>query len=186
MNANRDKGIRAERAVVAYLKAHGHPHARRALAGPAGDVGDIEGTRAVWEVRDRGQVRLPSWLAGLDAKTVRAGVPAGLLVLKMPGLGAPHAGLWPVAMRPGTWGRLTRMLPPAYASVIDVDARGGLDLEDVMVRAMDRRTEMCAWIGAARVSLRSGLVVHMTTLEAAASLVPPVTSQDDMTKGERS
>jgi len=84
------------------------------------------------------------------------------------------------------WGRLTRLLPPAYASVLDINAAGGLDLADVMVRAGDARIERCAWIGAARVSLRSGLVVHMTTLEAAASLIPPVTSQDDMTKGERS
>ncbi len=180
MNANRDKGNRAERAVVACLRVHGHPYARRALAGPAADVGDIEGTAGVWEVRDRAQLRIPSWLSEVDAKTVRAGVRFGLLVVKLRGFGAPQAARWPVLMRPGVWGALTRTLPPSYAACTDISAAGGLDLSTVLNRIEEYRIARCAWVGAARLTLRSGLVVYATTLQAAASLVPPLSTHDTM------
>ncbi len=184
MNANRDKGNRAERAVVGYLREHGHPHARRALVGPAADVGDIEGTAAVWEVRDRAQLRIPAWLSEVDAKTVRAGVRFGLLVVKLRGFGAPHAARWPALMRPGTWAALTPNLPPSYAAVTPISGAAGLDLSAVLNETEEYRIMRCAWIGAGRVSLRSGLVVYVTTLQAAASLVPPL-STHDKTNGEQ-
>jgi len=188
MNPNRDKGIRAERAVVAYLKEHGHPYARRALAGPAADVGDVEGTRAVWEIRDRARFALPSWLADLDRKAQRAGTTLGFLVVKPARMGATRIGAWPVLMRPHVWTALTRTMPDTYVWISDVDARAALNLTDITEQTERERVERLAFTAAARVTLRSGLLVMVTTLTHAAALLPPVTTTaDDRThvEGER-
>lgn len=186
MNANRDKGLRAERAVVGYLKDHGHPHARRALAGPAGDVGDVEGTRAVWEIRDRARFTLPSWLADLDRKATRAGTAVGFLVIKPARMGSTRIAAWTVVMRPPVWDRLTQSMPRGYALVSEVDARAALNLTDVTESVERERIQHLAFTGAARVTLRSGLVVMVTTLGHAASLLPPITDEtSNHVEGER-
>lgn len=176
MNPNRDKGIRAERTVVAYLREHGHPHARRALAGPAADVGDVEGTRAVWEIRDRARFALPSWLADLDRKAQRAGTALRFLVIKPARMGSTRIGAWPVVLRPGVWAALARSMPRGCAAVSDMDARAGLNLAAITELMERERVERLAFTAAARVLLRSGLVVMVTTLGHAASLLPPSTT----------
>lgn len=69
--ANRDKGARAELAVVKWLRDNGWPGAERAIAtghrSPVrerADLGDITGTPGlVWQVTDRGDIEQPAVFA---------------------------------------------------------------------------------------------------------------------------
>lgn len=66
--ANRDKGARAELAVVKWLRDNGWPGAERAIATghrspirERADLGDITGTPGiVWQVTDRGDIEQPA------------------------------------------------------------------------------------------------------------------------------
>ena len=69
--ANRRRGANAERAVVAWLRANGYPHARRYLAGDGRQPGDIDGVPGVCiEVKDIDPSRSawPSWRAQVLAE----------------------------------------------------------------------------------------------------------------------
>ena len=62
--ANRDRGARAERAVVAWLREHGWPECRRTLAGDGRQDTDVCGVSGVSiEVKDVAESRWPSWCA---------------------------------------------------------------------------------------------------------------------------
>jgi hypothetical protein len=61
---SRNKGARAERAVVAYLRANGHEDARRYLAGDGRQPGDVDALPDVaLEVKDAATYRIGEWLA---------------------------------------------------------------------------------------------------------------------------
>lgn len=72
---SRNKGAKAERDVVKYLRAAGFPHAERAVrtgyrtnGRTAADPGDITGTPGIiWSVKDVAVERIDQWLADLDA-----------------------------------------------------------------------------------------------------------------------
>lgn len=103
-NANRDKGIRAERDVVKYLVALGSPDGwkvrRSAETGTATrqDEGDIRGIPGVViQVRDRPSVAfvdrtLESMMDEVEAQRVAAGASVAVLVEKRAGQSAP--GRW--------------------------------------------------------------------------------------------
>ena len=61
---SRDKGARAERAVVAWLRENGYPDARRYLAGDGKQPGDIDAIPGVaLEVKDQATYSIGAWLA---------------------------------------------------------------------------------------------------------------------------
>lgn len=88
---SRDKGLRAERALVNWLRANGYPAARRLLAGDGRQPGDIDGLGVCVEVKAGSTLRLNPWLAQLAVE--QQGRP-GFLVWREPG--CPDPGLWPV------------------------------------------------------------------------------------------
>lgn len=98
--SSRRKGADAERAVVAYLRSHGWPHAERAVrtgyrttAHTLPDPGDITGTPLVcWQVKYRQQEQITQWLDEVDAQRQAAGADHGILVLRRPGHADP--GRW--------------------------------------------------------------------------------------------
>jgi hypothetical protein len=102
--ANRDKGARAELAVVQWLRAHGWPGAERAIATghrspirERADLGDVTGTPGiVWQVTDRGDLDQPAVfarrLADTEAQRAGAYVEYGFLVQRRRGI--RDAGRW--------------------------------------------------------------------------------------------
>jgi hypothetical protein len=73
--ASRNKGAKAERAVVSYLRSIGQPDVRRYLAGDGRQPGDIDGAvldfdhllerfpgAVCLEIKDRVTYDLPAWL----------------------------------------------------------------------------------------------------------------------------
>ena len=60
---SRDKGARAERAVVAHLRQNGYPDARRYLAGDGRQPGDIDAVPGVSiEVKNASTYTISAWL----------------------------------------------------------------------------------------------------------------------------
>lgn len=93
MSTSRDKGTRAETAVVRWLNAHHWPHAeRRALRGDrdAGDVTGIPGV--VVEVKAARRLDLAEWLDELDVEVANAHATTGLVVARRRGRTDP--GHW--------------------------------------------------------------------------------------------
>ena len=105
---SRNKGAKAERAVVAYLHAAGFGGAERAVrtgyrtsTRTAADPGDITGTPGiVWSIKDSPTERLGAWLDELDAMAALPG-DVRLLVHKRAGKAEP-ARWW-------CWMRLTTL-----------------------------------------------------------------------------
>ena len=94
MSTAKDKGDRFERDVVAVFRAHGHPHAERALRlGAHDDHGDIAGVPG-FHIECKNQVapRLGTWLhlAVLEAWRIHSR-PVPVLVMKRQGKSAEHA-----------------------------------------------------------------------------------------------
>lgn len=124
VNRSKNIGTAGERAVVAYLRGHGFPHAeRRALAG-AEDRGDITGTPGVvWEVKAGRAAETASdglvsdWLDDTMRERLNAGADCAVLVLKRPGFGPGRAASWwavlPLAalVAPGKRGHIGDMAP---------------------------------------------------------------------------
>ena len=72
--ANRRRGADAERAVVAWLRDHGYPDARRYLAGDGRQPGDIDFHPLIClEVKDRAESSWPTWCRQAAAEA-RAGM----------------------------------------------------------------------------------------------------------------
>lgn len=101
--ANRDRGHRAERDVVRWLRDNGFPSAERAVrtgyrtaSRVAADPGDITGTGPVlWSVKDCARERIDAWMDELDAMSDDSqygGVSVPLLVVKRRGHADP--GRW--------------------------------------------------------------------------------------------
>lgn len=72
--AERDKGARAEQAVVKALRAAGFGRARRTLAGDGRQPGDIAGVTG-WtiEVKDQSRDGLPAWVDQAAAEDAGGG-----------------------------------------------------------------------------------------------------------------
>lgn len=93
----RNKGARAERAVVAYLRQHGHPDARRYLAGDGRQPGDIDAIPGVsFEVKDQATYCFPAWLAQAVAE---AGERLPVVVAKPKGVALDDVGDWWAVLR---------------------------------------------------------------------------------------
>ena len=92
-NPSKDKGDRAERELVAWLRSNGYPTAHRSRAGWSDDVGDVLGVPDLCiEVKSAKTMRLGPWLDELDVERANAGQPRGVLVVKRPGWSDP--GEW--------------------------------------------------------------------------------------------
>ncbi|NUR80764.1 MAG: hypothetical protein HOQ21_10010 [Dermatophilaceae bacterium] len=106
--ANRDKGARAERAVVSWLRENGFPGAERAVRTgyksgnrTAIDPGDITGTPGlVWQITDRADADEPAVIERRMQETERQRIHAnaayGFFVVKRRGFADP--GRWWVWM----------------------------------------------------------------------------------------
>jgi Holliday junction resolvase len=90
---SRNKGARAERDVVAYLRANGFPYAERRLSGGVDDRGDVAGVPGlVIEVKDRTAHSFPEYVRQLEAEVSCVGVGAGLVIAKR--AGTTDVGSW--------------------------------------------------------------------------------------------
>lgn len=89
---SRNKGARAERAVVAWLREHGWIGARRYLAGDGRQPGDIDAIPGIaLEVKDQAVYAIPAWLR----QTVdEAGDRLPVLVVKPKGVNYERVGEW--------------------------------------------------------------------------------------------
>ena len=88
---SRNKGARAERAVVAWLRQNGYPDARRYLAGDGLQPGDIDAIPAVClEVKSQARYDLPGWLR----QTITEAGPDRLPVLIVHPNGVADVGDW--------------------------------------------------------------------------------------------
>lgn len=89
--ANRNRGARAEVAVVNYLRGAGWPDTRRYLAGDGRQPGDIDWHPLVCvEVKDRQASSWPSWCRQ-TAQEARGGT---VPVVVRRTRGTPDVGLW--------------------------------------------------------------------------------------------
>lgn len=90
MNYAKDKGDRAERAVVDFLDHHGFT-ARRIVAGHHDDIGDIEvHHEVVLEVKNRHKIELSSWVNYLQVQKAHKDAAFGILALKLKGKTNPE------------------------------------------------------------------------------------------------
>lgn len=98
--ANSDRGKRAERDLVTWLRGHGWPGAERTVrtghrtrTRTSVDRGDVDGTPGVaWQLKDVADSALsliPKWLAETEAQRVAAGADVGVLVVKRRGHADP-------------------------------------------------------------------------------------------------
>lgn len=131
--ANGEKGKRAERAMVSWLRGHGWPGAERTVrtghrvpGRVHADQGDIDGTPGlVWQLKDVAERRwsqVPTWLADTEAQRDAAGADIGILVLKRPG--HADAGDW------WAWLCLADLLPEP----VELDAYPATPITAVPVR----------------------------------------------------
>jgi hypothetical protein len=89
--ASRDRGARAERAVVNHLRTNGWPDARRHHGADGRAPGDIMGIPAVCiEVKDRASSAWPTWRQQLLAETP----PGDLALLIRRVRGVTDVGKW--------------------------------------------------------------------------------------------
>lgn len=114
MSASKDKGTRAETAVVRYLREHGFPHAERAPLRGANDQGDITGL-PLWviEVKAHKVPRWAAWMDELNREVLNATdgpyssalrhCTNGVLIWKPPGWGYRRVEWWDAVMDMGDW-----------------------------------------------------------------------------------
>jgi len=103
------KGRDAENAIVAFIRAHGWPHAeRRRLTGIL-DRGDITGVAdVVIESKSGAVIKLSEWLRETEKERINDGATYGALVIKLKGVGDTRAHEWPVMLPLGQFVRLLR------------------------------------------------------------------------------
>ncbi len=90
--ASRTKGAVNERAVVNWLREHGHEDARRYLAGDGRQPGDIDAIPGLsLEVRARAECKPGSWLAGAEQA---AGPRLAVVLYHPPGVGDVGRWIW--------------------------------------------------------------------------------------------
>lgn len=86
----KQKGDRAERAIVEWLHSLGFTKAHRIRAGSPDDVGDIElSSDIVIEVKDRGKIDLPAWIRKLGLQKANKEAAFGVIVVKKRGSSDP-------------------------------------------------------------------------------------------------
>ncbi len=98
-NANRDKGLRAERELVKWLRLNGFPHAERSIvtgyrhaSRQRFDGGDITGTPSIiWSVKDCAREYIHEWWGEL---TAMAGTPQDIRLLIQKRKGHANPGEW--------------------------------------------------------------------------------------------
>lgn len=89
--ANRNRGARAEVAVVNYLRSQGWPDTRRYLAGDGRQPGDIDWHPLVaLETKDRARSAWPTWCRQATAEARPGMVPVVLRRTR----GVPDVGRW--------------------------------------------------------------------------------------------
>lgn len=85
VNRPKDKGDRAERAVVDFLDHHGFK-ARRIHAGHHDDIGDIEvHHEVVLEVKDNKKLEFSQWVAKLQVQKAHKDAAYGIVAVKLKG-----------------------------------------------------------------------------------------------------
>ena len=85
VNRPKDKGDRAERAVVDFLDHNGFD-ARRIVAGHHDDIGDIEvHPEVVLEVKDRKKLELSAYIAKLNVQKTHKDSAYAFLAIKLHG-----------------------------------------------------------------------------------------------------
>lgn len=109
MSRSKDKGTRAETAVVEYASHSGFPYADRlALKGSLdrGDVGWCPGI--VSEVKDDKSFDFGGWLRETEAEKRHAKAQHAFLIVKPAGVGYSRVGQWWSVMYAGDWDQLHR------------------------------------------------------------------------------
>ena len=109
-NPSKQKGTKAETAVVRYLDLRGVDAVRNVLHGSAdeGDIrAEIEGLEYCFEVKNRKRIELAKWMGELSREKENAGADCGILVIKPEGTGLEKVGKWWVVMEfdEFRWGR---------------------------------------------------------------------------------
>ena len=92
-NRSKQKGTTFESDVVAFLQAHGYPHAeRRALAGNV-DKGDITGLGPRWVIECKAvrEITLASFVDEAEVERGNAGADYGVAVVKRRGKNVAEA-----------------------------------------------------------------------------------------------
>lgn len=108
-NAKKDKGDRAERAALAYLRIFGFANAERTRAGYERDAGDIHlepGGLIIAQVKDHKTPRWTEWLTQLREQVTQAKARHGFLLVKRPRFPVP--GEWLAVMALSDFIRLLR------------------------------------------------------------------------------
>ncbi|MFF6928318.1 hypothetical protein [Streptomyces californicus] len=83
MSANKARGTTWESAVVAYLREHHNPGARRNVQMGAKDIGDIDGYYLhALEAKAEKAITLSSYIAQANREAVNASQPYGCAVVK--------------------------------------------------------------------------------------------------------
>ena len=104
---NAVKGKVAERAVVAWLRSQGWPHAERSRAGWVDDRGDIDGIPGVVvEIKNEQRIRLAAYLDELAHEMDNAGADTGVAIVKR--RGTADVGQWYAVMPVTLWAELLR------------------------------------------------------------------------------
>ena len=85
--APKRKGSAYERQIVAYLQAHGYPHAERKLAGKTDDTGDIEGgpPGLTLELKSHARWALAKWMDEAELESEHSGTDCGVVVVRRSG-----------------------------------------------------------------------------------------------------
>jgi Holliday junction resolvase len=106
----KQKGDRAERAVVDFLRSRGI-EAHRIRAGSPDDIGDIEiHPDIVVEVKDRGKLDLPAWLRNLAVQKANKDAAFGVVIVKKRGSSDPLE--WAYILDAATFLNLWKRIAP--------------------------------------------------------------------------
>ena len=106
----KQKGDRAERAVVDFLRSRGI-EAHRIRAGSPDDMGDIEiHPDIVVEVKDRGKLDLPAWLRTLGVQKANKDAAFGVIIVKKRGSSDPLE--WAYVLDAATFLNLWKRIAP--------------------------------------------------------------------------
>lgn len=103
MSAARDKGTRAETAVVRYLQAQGWPYVERRASSGCNDKGDIAFPGIVIEVKSCERMALAAWLDEAEVEAANAKVDTAVVWHRRKGVASPAD--WYVTMSGRTFVR---------------------------------------------------------------------------------
>jgi len=110
VNRSKDKGTKAETAVVDYLRTQGYGYAERRPLNGNTDRGDITGMPGVViEVKAAARYEIGAWLRETEIERVNARADIGVLLVKPVGVGVAHTADWWAIQPLGQW---LDLLPP--------------------------------------------------------------------------